>query len=102
MDGVIIGSLLKNLSLVCVLLNEYEEAIQASQQAIQFLPENPTLWFRYGEICYSWYHQQQQQQQQISNRFAGIQDTLNRCTVGNQTSQCLFYLKYSHGFLVIV
>lgn len=86
---------MKNLSLVCILLHEYQEAIQASQQAIQYLPDNPTLWFRYGEICYSWYNQQQQEAQ-TANRFIIMQDSIN------QSSQNLFYLKYTRGFLLIL
>ena len=98
MDSRILGSLLKN---VCISLHEYEEAIQASQQAIQFLPENPTLWFRYGEICYTWYNQQQLQAQ-TSNRFIIIQDSLSQSSINNQSSQNLFYLKYIRGFLLIL
>ena len=46
------GSLCKNLSIVCILLDQNEEALEWSKKAIQYLPQNPLFWFRHGEIYY--------------------------------------------------
>lgn len=51
MDAAATGSLLKNLSLLCVLLKEFAEARQYLTQCLQLLPLNPTVWFRYAEVC---------------------------------------------------
>ena len=51
MDATAMGSLLKNLSLLCVLMTEYAEARQYLTQCLQLLPLNPTVWFRYAEVC---------------------------------------------------
>lgn len=46
-----LGTLLKNLSLLCLMLHELEPARQHLRQALRLLPDNPVLWFRYAETC---------------------------------------------------
>lgn len=82
------GSLCKNLSIVCILLDQKDEALQWSQEAIQYLPQNPLIWFRYGEINYQLAIDIQKPQNQ-----RGISQNSTTRNEENTNLQHHFYLK---------
>ena len=51
-DNVTKGGLIHNMAIVCLLLNDFDNAQKWMKKALFLLPENPMCWFRYGEICY--------------------------------------------------
>lgn len=73
---MIVGSLLKNLSVTCVLLNQIEEGLEAIKQAIKYLPMNPTFWFRYGEICYQMCMELKEKNKKMINPFSFMRDNM--------------------------
>lgn len=73
---MIVGSLLKNLSISCVLLNQLEEGLEAIKQAIKYLPVNPTFWFRYGEICYQLFMDLKEKNMKSINPFSFMRDNM--------------------------
>ena len=54
-DTTTLGLILRNIGLVYSGLQKYDESIHYFGQALQYLPENASLLFRYGEVCHQKY-----------------------------------------------
>ena len=96
-DAIIFGYLLNNLASTCLYLHQKDEALEAIKQAIHFLPENQSFWFRYGELCYTIAMDYQQQQAQAQPPFSLLRNQLvttqSSSSLLFQQQSCLEYLK---------
>lgn len=70
-DSVTLGMILRNIGLVYSCLHNYDKSIHYFGQALQILPDNVSLLFRYGEVYYQQYLEQSHQSQQSSSALSG-------------------------------
>ena len=101
LDAIIQSSLLKNLANICILVDQKEEALLVLRQAIQHLPQNPLLWFRYGELCYQLFYERWQPSE--LSPFSLLRDNLMSVTPvhPNSASENMPYLKFvKHSWVI--